>query len=517
MASQNRLLSALNYYELPNYKVNYLFNSSETSFAFNQNQAVLRSIIDKAIPLIDTGTITKQWMSKTYDYRRKVVEGRQMWIIGASSLAFIVLLTLVIYIKGIFDKRRLTALVAEKTQEAYSASDAKSKFIASMNHEMRTPMNVIIGITDMMLDDDKYADADKEPLRKINTAGNTLMGLINDILDISKVEAGKMDIIPMNYEFSSFLNDIITLNIIRIQDKPIDFQMDIDENLPHALFGDELKVKQVINNILSNAFKYTREGTVTLTIKCEKQGAGTILTTFTVKDTGIGIKAEDLPKLFGNYSQVDKKANRTIEGTGLGLALTKAFVELMNGEISVESEYGKGSTFTIRIPQGFVSDGTLGKENAENLRRLRHIESTKEVKKLVRPDLGYARVLVVDDFPTNLDVAAGMLRKYKMKVDCVTSGQEALDIMTYSETHYNAIFMDHMMPGMDGVEATKKIRDLGSEYSRSIPIIALTANATSTSEEFYLANGFTAFVAKPFKMTVLDEVVQKFIKKGEIV
>jgi CheY-like chemotaxis protein len=217
-------------------------------------------------------------------------------------------------------------------------------------------------------------------------------------------------------------------------------------------------------------------------------------------------------KLFGNYSQVDKKANRTIEGTGLGLALTKSFVELMNGEITVESEYGKGTTFKVRIPQGYVSDEILGKVTAENIRRLRYTEGKKDkVKKLVRPNLSHINVLVVDDFTTNLDVAAGMLRKYKMHVECVTSGHDALDHIAKGEIKYDLIFMDHMMPGMDGVETTAKIRGLGTDYTKNIPIVALTANTMAGSEKMFLENGFDGFLGKPFKMVDLDAVVQKYI------
>jgi CheY-like chemotaxis protein len=288
--------------------------------------------------------------------------------------------------------------------------------------------------------------------------------------------------------------------------------LDISEKLPRTLYGDDLRVKQILNNLLSNAFKYTKTGTVTLSVDCERDG-NTVLTSFRVTDTGIGIRKEDMGRLFNDYHQVDAKANRAIEGTGLGLSITKKFVELMDGEITVESEYGKGTMFKVRIRQEFVTDDPIGKETVESLRSFRYSdEKNQEQKKLTRSDLSYARVLVVDDFPTNLDVAAGMLRKYKMEVDCVTNGQESIDLIAAGDPVYDAIFMDHMMPGMDGVEAVKAIRALDDEYARNIPIIALTANAVAESEKMFLDNGFNAFLPKPFNVMSLDAVVQRWIR-----
>jgi signal transduction histidine kinase len=510
MATKNRLLSALNFYEMPNYKANYLFNNIETSFVFNRNQEVLRSIIDKALPLIDTGTIVEQWMTKTYDYRAKVAEGRQIWIIGASSLAFIVLLTLVIYIKGILDKRRLTALVAEQTYEAQAASEAKSRFVANMSHEMRTPMNVIIGLTDLVMEEEVPASV-KETLRKINTPGSTLMGLINDVLDISKIEAGKLDLTPVQYDTASFLNDIITLNMVRIGDKPIVFKLDLDETLPEVLQGDELRLRQIMNNLLSNAFKYTEKGTVSMSVTHQRQESLEWLT-FSITDTGIGIREEDLPKLFTDYNMVNRQASRKVEGTGLGLSITKKIVELMGGQISVSSIYGQGSTFTARLSQGHITADPIGKEVVESLCIFRYQDKKKPSQgKTVRADLRHARALVVDDFPTNLDVAAGMLRKYKMQVDCADNGKEAVDIIASGQPIYNIIFMDHMMPVMDGVEATKTIRALNTPYAKNIPIVALTANAIAGYEQMFMENGFNAFLPKPFNVMTLDAVITQWV------
>jgi signal transduction histidine kinase len=431
----------------------------------------------------------------------------------AMTALFLVVLVLILLIFIIFNGAIAGYLksLRETMESLKIASEAKSRFVANMNHEMRTPMNVIVGLTDLMMEEDNVPADTKETLKKINTAGTTLMGLINDVLDISKIEAGKLELTPVQYDVPSLLNDIITLNIIRIADKPIVFRLEITKDLPCNLFGDDLRIKQILNNLLSNAFKYTNEGTVTLGVAAG--GDETMWLSFYIQDTGIGIRKEDLPKLFSDYNQVDTRANRKIEGTGLGLSITKKFVELMGGEITVESEYGKGTTFRVRIRQGFVDDKTIGMETVESLRNFRYLDKKKRAQgKMQRADLSYAKVLVVDDFPTNLDVAAGMLLKYKMRVDCVMSGREALERITAGEPVYNAIFMDHMMPGMDGVETTGRIRALGTDYAKNIPIIALTANAVAGNEQMFLENGFNAFLAKPFNVMNLDSVIQRWVR-----
>ncbi|MDR0289617.1 MAG: response regulator [Treponema sp.] len=519
MSSKNRLLSFLNFQEISLFKANFIFNYPyESTFGFHKDQTTLCSIMDKALPLVDTHMITEQWLTKTYDYRTRLMEAQRPWLIGGVVLSLAVLaLILILFLRNRSEGKRLAMLVAEQTATITNVSQAKTAFLANMSHEMRTPMNVIVGLTNLMLEEDEPADV-KETLRKINTAGATLMGLINNVLDISKIEAGKLELMPEEYAVPSLLNDIISLNMVRIGDKPITFNLDINEDLPCTLFGDELRIKQILNNLLSNAFKYTRKGTVALRVECDIPHSplptphSPVFVTFTISDTGIGIRGEDIEKLFTDYNQVDTSANRKIEGTGLGLSITKKFVQMMGGEITVESEYGKGTVFHVRIRQGFVSDTPIGKETAENLRGFRYSDKKKQAgEKLKRPDLSYARVLVVDDFPMNIDVAAGMLRKYKIQVDCATSGHEAIDRIQAGEPEYNAVFMDHMMPGMDGVEATKLIRALDTAYAHNVPIIALTANAIAGSEQMFLDNGFSAFLPKPFNAMALDAIVKKWI------
>jgi signal transduction histidine kinase len=418
-------------------------------------------------------------------------------------------------VMGVVLRGKILSDLKEATDTAKSASEAKTRFLANMSHEMRTPMNVIVGLTDLMLEEEDISGKTKETLEKINTAGNTLMSLINDVLDISKVEAGKLDLMPVQYDMASLLNDIVTLNLIRIESKPITFKLDISENIPCNLFGDDLRIKQILNNLLSNAFKYTKKGNVTLGVGSWREGED-VWVSFYVRDTGIGIRSEDMARLFSAYNQVDTHANRKIEGTGLGLSIAKRFTELMDGEISVESEYGKGTTFHVRVRQGFVTDKLISKDVIDSLSKFHYADKKKLTQeKLVRADLSYARVLVVDDFITNLDVAAGMLRKYKMQVDCVLSGVEALDLIAVGEPLYDAVFMDHMMPEMDGVETTTAIRTLDTEYAKKLPIIALTANAVAGNEQMFLDSGFNAFLPKPFNVMDLDSVIQRWIRKRE--
>jgi CheY-like chemotaxis protein/anti-sigma regulatory factor (Ser/Thr protein kinase) len=348
-------------------------------------------------------------------------------------------------------------------------------------------------------------------LVKISNAGTTLLSIVNDILDFSKIESGKLTLSPVEYYMSSILNDIITLVLTRLGEKPIQFKLNIKDDLPNKLYGDDLRVKQILTNLLTNAVKYTREGSIELSVRCMREG-GTVWMDAAIIDTGMGIPKEDIKNLFLDYYQVSANANRNIEGTGLGLPITKRLVEMMGGEISVESEHGKGSTFRFRIKQGFVNDMPLGAEISEKLRTFNYSDDKRAVgKKLVRVNLSYAKVLVVDDMQTNLDVASGILRKYQMQVDCLTNGLAAIDRIREGTPVYNAIFMDHMMPGMDGIETADKIRAIGTEYAKKVPIIALTANAISGTDKMFYAHGFQGFITKPIDVIEMDTVLRKWV------
>jgi len=401
--------------------------------------------------------------------------------------------------------------------EAEAASRSKTAFLATMSHEIRTPLNAIIGLSEIELQKKLPSDTLLD-LGKIHNSGSNLLAIVNDILDISKIEAGNLELIPVDYDMPSIINDTVQLNIMRIGSKRLMFKMKIDPTLPVMLFGDELRIKQLLNNLLSNAIKYTNEGTVLLTIGWEKKG-DTAWITYIIKDTGRGIKPEDLSKLFSEYQQFDTKANRHIEGTGLGLSITKKLLTLMNGSISVESEYGKGSAFTMKIPQRIVDETPIGDNIVRDLEGF-HYKDIHNIDglRLVRNHMPYGKILVVDDVETNLDVAKGLLLPYGLSVDTASSGKEAISkIKVFSEgdaaSGYDLVLMDHMMPGMDGIEAVRIIRnEVKGDYGKTVPIVALTANALTGNEEMFLAKGFNAFIAKPIDIVQLDAVLNTWVR-----
>jgi CheY-like chemotaxis protein/nitrogen-specific signal transduction histidine kinase len=505
---------------------------------------------------------------------------------------------------------------------------SKSNFLAKMSHEIRTPMNAIIGMAELMLRKDLAPDV-YDNASNIKQAGSSLLSIINDILDFSKIESGKLDIINGEYQLSSIINDVVAIIRMRLTEKPVHFITKIDGSLPAVLIGDEARVRQVLLNLLSNAVKYTREGTITLSIgrrdggqeKTGREGEKPrILIAFAVADTGIGIKKEDMEKLFGNFVQFDKEQNRGVEGTGLGLAISRNLCVLMGGDIVVESVYGQGSVFTALIPQS-VKDNTpfaqverpetkasLVYENrpyyAESLAytldnlgvfcaaaltrddfvaqlakggwrfiftapslfdEVRELlpkpgsgaeaepkltlsteygeTARPEVRTLFMPvqpaavanilndhttDAGYheietpgvrfiapeARILNVDDIEINLDEAEGLLNPYQMRIDRAAGGLEAA--LLAQENRYDLIFMDHMMPGMDGIEATAAIRAWEeSQNKQQTPIVALTANAISGMKEMFLEQGFNDYVSKPIEIARLDEIMSRWIPAGK--
>jgi len=399
--------------------------------------------------------------------------------------------------------------------DARNANNAKSDFLAKMSHEMRTPLNAVIGLSGLSLDGGGLNEEDFANLEKIYNAGTTLLSTVNDILDISKIEAGKLELVEVDYDVPSLINDSVTQNLLYIGEKPIKLVLDIGRDMYSQLHGDELRVKQIMNNLLSNAIKYTMEGAVQLTARCVREG-DTVWLSIQVRDTGRGIRPEDINKLFYDYSQLELERNRKIEGAGLGLSITQKLINMMGGEITVESEYGKGSVFTAKFRQKFVTDVTIGPEVIESLRSFHYSDGRRGGNtRLNRINLPYARVLIVDDNMTNLEVAKGLMKPYGMQIDCVTDGRQAIDAIRGEEVKYNAVFMDHMMPGMDGIEATSLIREIGTDYAKNIPVIALTANAVAGNEELFLRKGFQAFLSKPINISRLDEVIRRFVRNKE--
>ncbi|MCL2757348.1 MAG: ATP-binding protein [Coriobacteriia bacterium] len=444
-------------------------------------------------------------------------------------------------------------LLSEAVAEARAANLAKSSFLATMSHEIRTPMNAILGITEIQLFENTLSKSTREAFGKISASGDMLLGIINDILDLSKIEAGKLELIIDSYEIASVLSDSAQLNMMRIGSKPIEFELHIDENMPAILSGDELRVKQILNNILSNAFKYTTSGTVELSVSAEpivtdadlsvvpdavsaeneviqpavvlppatENGrleypykrfcdcsAGKIMLVLTIRDTGQGMSQEQINKLFDEYSRFNMEANRSTEGTGLGMSITQKLIRLMDGEISVVSELEKGSTFTVRLPQNVCGSAVLGKEVAENLQNFRS-SSRAQMRRvqITREPMPYGSVLIVDDVETNIYVAKGLLTPYELKIDTADSGFVAIEKIK-NGAEYDVVFMDHMMPKMDGVEATQILRGLG--YTK--PIVALTANAVTGQSDMFLSNGFDDFISKPIDIRQLNAVLNRLVR-----
>jgi PAS domain S-box-containing protein len=372
-------------------------------------------------------------------------------------------------------------------EQAEQANRAKSSFLARMSHEILTPLNAILGLSEVELQD-KLPEKTRRNLEKIYGSGSHLLEIISDILDVSKIETGNLEITPGEYELPRIVNDVIRLNITRIGSKPIEFKLEMDESIPVKLRGDELRIRQIFNNLLSNAFKYTNGGTVLLRIQWELRDSAAWLK-ITVKDTGRGIRQENMAKIFSDYTQFDTAVNRRIEGTGLGLSITRGLTEMMGGYILAESEYLKGSSFQVVLPQEIIDGRPIGRKTVNNLRAFRFVEDSGQGREnsISHSWMPYGKVLVVDDLATNLDVMAGLLMPYGLQVDTAQSGPEAVNKIRKEDVRYDLIFMDHMMPGMDGIEAGRIIRnEIGSGYARAVPMIVLTANAIAGNREMFL-------------------------------
>ena len=407
------------------------------------------------------------------------------------------------------DYKNLIATMQELEQAKIKADEAnrsKSDFLANMSHEIRTPINAVIGMNELIMreaKDDKIADYS----RNIESAGRSLLSIINDILDLSKIEAGKMELTEAPYKFSSLINDVVVMISVKAREKNLAFNVNVDETLPDGLYGDEIRIRQIITNVLNNAVKYTEKGSVTLSVNYNRSGDDCNLLVRVI-DTGIGIKPEDIDKVFEKFDRADMDRNKTIEGTGLGLTIVKRLLVMMDGTISVESEYGKGSTFFLRIPQKIHEDDAIG-------------DYRKKFSSASASDGGYkelfhapdAEILVVDDTLINLTVVRALLKKTKIKIDTATGAAEAL--VKTTEKKYDTILLDNRMPGMDGAEALPIMRTQEGGLNKETPIVCLTADAVSGARERYLAEGFTDYLTKPIESAALERMLLKYLPKDK--
>ncbi|MCR5054178.1 MAG: EAL domain-containing protein [Lachnospiraceae bacterium] len=401
---------------------------------------------------------------------------------------------------------KATEMARTEEQKARAKSEAKSSFLANMSHEIRTPINAILGMNEMIL-----RESSEEHIREyshdIERAGMSLLALINDILDFSKIEAGSMEIVESEYELSSMIHDVLNMVRIRTEEKGLKLNVDIDENIPERLYGDEIRFRQILINIMNNAAKYTNEGSVTLKMRGDKSRNGRIHLICEVIDTGIGIKEEDQENLFGKFQRLDMEKNRSVEGSGLGLAITYNLLTLMKGSIGVRSKYGEGTTFTIMLPQKVIDETPIG--NLE--KRYRSLnDNTKEYKESFKaPD---ARILVVDDTPMNLTVIKSLLKRTELNIDTCTSGVETLEMV--KEKKYDIIFLDYRMPEMDGSEVLRRLK-LMDHMNVDTPVVVLTANALSGARERFLKEGFDDYLTKPVVAGKLEETILKFLPEDK--
>ncbi len=399
--------------------------------------------------------------------------------------------------------RKLNKEYEKAKDEAVRANEAKSLFLSNMSHEIRTPINAVLGMNEMILRESN----DRQLLsyaENIQSAGKTLLFLINDILDMSKIESGKMEIVKVEYDLANLIMDLWNVIFLRAQEKGLTLEFSLDETMPKTLYGDDVRIKQIVTNLLTNAVKYTPRGSVELRAAYERKGEEQINLILSVKDTGMGIKKEDMGKLFESFQRLDEEKNRNIEGTGLGMNITMSLLKLMDGDMKVESEYGKGSAFTVTIPQRIVCGEPTG-----SFAEIKSRQEQNHLKKQQTFEAPEASVLVVDDNDMNRKVFQSLLKRTKMKIVTADSGKNCLELV--KKEHFHIIFMDHMMPEMDGIETLHEIQKLSDFPNQDTPVIVLTANALSGAREGYLREGFADFLTKPIDAGLLEQTVAMYL------
>ena len=385
----------------------------------------------------------------------------------------------------------ITKAVEEQNEILQHLDQKKTQFFANMSHEFRAPINAIMGMSEVILCNSKEGNI-REYAGDIKNASKMLLHLVNDVLDLSKIQAGKMEIVPVEYETEDLVRNVGNVIRLMVQDKSLAYEVNIAKDVPKRLFGDEIRIAQVLTNLLTNAVKYTDQGKVTLTLNAVKDLKGMDAIEYIVEDTGCGIKPEDMDKLFDSYERVNLERNRRVEGTGLGMGIVTGLLEAMNSKLNVESQYGKGSRFSFVLAQNYVNTSPVPQ----------NISSNKEL------ELGDKLILVVDDVPLNLKVVEVLLKPFGANVELVNNGKDALEMM--KQKKYDLILLDHMMPGMDGVETLKQAREI-SDYYKDAAIIAMTGNASVTARDEYLCMGFTDYLEKPILQDKMKEILRAYI------
>jgi len=430
-----------------------------------------------------------------------------LWCFG---LLWVLLVIVAIYLLGAEKKVKESDALRQAKRIAEQANHAKSDFLANMSHEIRTPINAVLGMNEMILRESQD-ETILEYANNIETASQNLLSIINDILDFSKIESGKIEIVNHEYKLGELLNDVAIMIELKAKQKGLRFRVNVDDKLPSVLFGDDVRIRQVLINLLNNAVKYTKEGEVRLKVSGKTSpDKGEAALIWSIEDTGIGIHEEDIHKLFKEFQRLDLETNRNIEGTGLGLAITHNLVSMMGGSMEVASIYGEGSVFTINLAQKIISDEPIGDfEKYDNREADR---SHKYVPAFTAPT---ANVLVVDDNQINLTVVQSLLKKTQIQITACENGFDALDLMCKNE--YDVILLDHMMPGLDGMETLKRSKQMDNNLNKDVAIIALTANAISGAREMYLAAGFADYISKPIDGGVLESKLAEYLPKEKLV
>ncbi len=400
-------------------------------------------------------------------------------------------------------------LLSEALKSAEEANKAKTDFLSNMSHEIRTPINAMLGMNEMILRESLDPDISRYA-KDIQTSGQTLLGLVNDLLDFSRIESGKMELIYEDYEVSFLFGNLVNMVSVRAKEKGLELNIDIDENIPCKLFGDSVRIEQCAINLLTNAVKYTHSGSVALRAKYTKTGEDSINMRIEVQDTGIGIKSEDMDKLMSPFERIEENRNRTIEGTGLGLSIVKNLLSMMGTKLEVESTYGSGSVFSFGVDQRVADWKPLG--NFSEAYRTSERRTEEYHERFQAPD---ARILVVDDVKMNLAVVAGLLKRVRIQIDTAESGFEALE--KYSAAKYDCIFIDQRMPGIDGVETLHRMKALKENLNRGVPCIALTANAISGVRDMFLSEGFDDYLSKPVEGADLENMLLRYLPEEKII